>query len=115
MKVLICGSRDWPSSRVEEIKQRISELPPATVVISGAARGVDSLAASFARSRELEVQEFPAKWEQHGRRAGFVRNLEMLNQRPDLVIAFQVGASRGTAHTINQAIARDVKVEVHSA
>lgn len=112
MKVLICGSRDWPTAREAEIADRVKMLAPTDVVIAGAAKGVDKLAAEAARGRGLDVREFPANWDAHGKSAGFKRNVEMLNEGPDLVIAFVHNDSAGTSHTIEQAFIRGIKTEV---
>ncbi|MBI2358623.1 MAG: DUF2493 domain-containing protein [Deltaproteobacteria bacterium] len=110
MKVLVCGSRDWTDWKA--IENRLQTLPPRTTIIAGAARGVDSIAASIGRKLGLEVREFPADWDKFGRSAGYRRNLVMLEQDPDLVIAFHVGNSPGTAHAIENARKREIPVEV---
>ncbi len=110
MKVLVCGSRDWNDWK--EIENRLQTLPPGTTIISGAARGADSIAAAIGRRLGLEVREFPAEWNKFGRSAGYKRNLAMLDQHPDLVIAFQLGNSPGTAHTIENAKQKGIPVEV---
>lgn len=112
MKVLICGSRNWPTARKQEITERIDQLQTGDTVIAGAAKGVDKLAAEHARGRGLTVEEFPANWDAHGKSAGFKRNVKMLNERPDLVIAYQYNDSPGTNHTIEQAFLRGIKTEV---
>lgn len=114
MKVLICGSRDWTD--VRSIEECIDELKDQygynLVIIQGAARGADSLARDIALERNLIVESYPANWNQYGKVAGFMRNNEMLEQKPDLVIAFQKNNSRGTQHTIDSAIKRDIPVKV---
>jgi len=94
---------------------RIAMLPPGTEVIAGGARGADSIAANFAKGLGLTVREFPADWIVYGRSAGFRRNVEMLDQEPDLVIAFWDGKSTGTAHTRREAEKRGIPVEVIQA
>jgi hypothetical protein len=84
-------------------------------VIHGGARGADAMAGMAAKWCRLPVEEYPADWRTHGRRAGFLRNLEMLDQRPDLVIAFQRNGSRGTQHTIDEARKRGIPVEVYTS
>ncbi len=110
MKVLVCGSRDWTDWKA--IENRPQTLPPRTTIISGAARGVDSIAASIGRKLGLEVREFPAEWNKFGRSAGYRRNLVMLEHDPDLMIAFHVGNSPGTAHAIEHARKKGIPIEV---
>jgi hypothetical protein len=114
LKVLVCGSRDWNDA--DAIRDRLALIPyvqpEVPLVIHGAARGADQMADDAARSLGMSVKRFPADWEQHGKRAGILRNLAMLDERPDLVLAFQRDGSRGTQHTINEARRRGISVEV---
>ncbi len=110
MKVLVCGSRTW--NRPALIAARISELPSDTHVIHGAARGADELAGRYAHALAMSVSAFPANWDEYGKRAGIIRNLDMLDQHPDLVIAFWDGKSRGTKHAIDEAEERGIRVEI---
>lgn len=110
MKVLVCGSRDW--NRPTWIGRRLANLPRGSEIIHGDARGADILAKLYAHALGIPETAFPADWRGKGRAAGIIRNLEMLDQKPDLVIAFQVGGSRGTQHTIDEARRRGIPVEV---
>lgn len=110
MKVLACGSRSW--TNVDAIRARIYRLPADAIVMHGDAPGVDRMAALAAEEHGLAVKAFPADWKRHGRRAGFLRNLVMLDQEPDLVLAWWDGTSRGTEHTIREAARRGIPVEV---
>jgi hypothetical protein len=111
MRVLVCGSRSWKDQR--RIRSRLAQLPRGTIVLHGGARGADRLADGAARGLGMTVMEFKADWSR-GRQAGFERNLVMLDEKPDLVLAFWDGQSKGTAHTIDQAIERGIAVEVIS-
>lgn len=115
MKVLVCGSRDWTDR--DAIAEALRRLPAGaeTQLLHGAAKGADRIVAQLSHLYGFDVQAFPADWAQHGKRAGILRNLQMLDTRPDLVIAFQRNASRGTQHTINEARRRGIPVEVHTA
>lgn len=110
-KILVCGSRDWTDTAA--IHQRLNQLLGPVTVIHGAAKGADRIAANWAALKGHETQAFPADWTRHGKRAGILRNLEMLDRNPDLVIAFQIGNSHGTQHTINEARRHGIPVEVH--
>jgi hypothetical protein len=112
VKVLVCGSRDWIDAEV--IADRLTDLPDDVLVIHGGYRGADRLAGQIADLFGFEVREFPADWRGKGKRAGYLRNLEMLDEAPDLVLAFQRNGSRGTQHTIDEARHRGIPVEVFS-
>ena len=110
MKVLVCGSRVW--DRPTWIGERLSLLPKSVEIIHGGARGVDTIAGTYAEALGFKVTVYPADWQGQGRGAGIIRNGQMLDLKPDLVIAFWDGESRGTAHTIEEARRRGIRVEV---
>lgn len=124
MKVLVCGSRTFKDYRL--LRQVLGGLA-ITGIIEGGARGADRLARQYAEESGIPVQTFPAKWDEHGKSAGPIRNAQMLAEGlPDEVIAFlgpvaiqefQYGLSdskysRGTKNMIDQAIKAGVPVTV---
>lgn len=112
MKVLICGSRNWTYER--PIKKIIELLPIDSIVIVGGAKGADLIAQNLAEKRsDLNVKIFSAKWDLYGKRAGPMRNLEMLNEKPDIVYAFPLGESRGTYFTTGEAKKRGICTVVY--
>ena len=111
MKVLVCGSRSWRSYTT--ILNELVSLPRGTLVIHGGAPGADSYASRACRDLNLRQQVFHADWRRKGKAAGILRNIEMLDENPDLVMAFWDGKSRGTAHTIELARSQGVQVQVH--
>lgn len=76
-RVLIAGSRGY--SHWDAVKRLVESLKPDTLVISGAANGVDKWAATAARAKGLQVEEYPADWATYGRRAGAMRNAVMVD------------------------------------
>lgn len=73
------------------------------------APGADSLARQWAEDNGVETIGFRASWNLYGKRAGYIRNVQMLNEgQPDLVVAFPGGA--GTKMMINLAEAAGVPV-----
>lgn len=101
MKVLICGSRDFPYT--DFLFTFIKGLDKFDTVIVGGARGPDTQAERLARSYQIPVEVYPAPWEEYGKRAGPVRNQQMLDQgKPDMVVAFWDGESRGTHDMIER-------------
>lgn len=101
-RIAVVGSRDFPRPALVLVLVRL-RLPAGTTVVSGAARGVDSIAKSAADERGLPCVEFPADWSK-GRGAGFARNTVVV-ENCDAVIAFWDGASRGTLDTARKAVA----------
>ena len=55
----------------------------------GAARGVDSFVASYQHGGYTFVEPHPADWNEHGKRAGYLRNIEMAEAGADLCIVFR--------------------------
>jgi hypothetical protein len=108
--VLICGSRNW--SDVHAIRKELVRLPPNATIIHGGAPGADRTAGWLAEDLGFTVHEYLADWKRHGRRAGILRNLEMLDAGPDLVIAFQRNGSKGTQHTIDEAKRRGIPMVI---
>lgn len=66
-----------------------------TTVISGCARGVDTLGAEWARGRGIPVEEYPADWKAHGRAAGPIRNRAMA-ERAEAAIVVRYAESAGS-------------------
>ena len=63
----------------------------------------------------MEVLSFPAKWRQHGRAAGPIRNQQMLDEGlPTHVYAFHdhLDKSRGTRDMIDRAQACNIPITV---
>lgn len=96
-RLLITGSRDWADyDRVrleigQVVTERIAETgdpyPPITVV-HGAAKGADLLAAKAAEEFRLRHEPHPADWKANDRRAGYIRNEEMVAAGADLCLCF---------------------------
>jgi hypothetical protein len=109
MKVLVCGSRGWNDR--ELLDEALAEYD-VTLIIEGDARGADRMAGQWARDNGVELKVMPANWNRYGRSAGYRRNIEMLEQEPDLVVALWDGQSRGTLHTIKEARKRHIETIV---
>ena len=72
------------------------------VIISGAARGADTLGERYAHERGYAVEKYPADWNCDGKAAGPIRNAQMAKVA-DALIAFWDGNSRGTQNMIDLA------------
>lgn len=112
MKVLVCGDRKWVDRKI--IKRRLLELPSNAIIVEGGCDGADLISREVALDIGLEVAEFPAAWKKHGKAAGPIRNIKMLDTKPHLLIAFHddLSKSKGTKHIVGEARKRGIEVEV---
>lgn len=110
MKVIIAGSRSANCLLELESAIRKSGLWKIDEVVSGTARGADSLGEKWANDHRIPVKRFPADWDTFGKSAGYRRNEEMARYA-DALIALWDGESRGTKHMID--IARSKGLSVH--
>lgn len=105
MKLVIYGSRSIRESGVllsnitSWIVNKFGVYP--SLVISGTAPGADRIGEKWANDRGTPVQRMPADWDEHGKRAGFLRNTSMA-EIADGGLALWDGVSRGTAHMTSE-------------
>lgn len=105
-RILITGSRTW----IDEVTINLAlmdahaEYPGATMVSGGCPSGADGICELVWRMCwGLPVELHEADWQEHGKRAGFIRNAEMVNLGADLCLAFIKGGSRWATHTADLA------------
>ena len=113
MRLLVCGGRDFDDRHLAfEALDKLDAEHCVDVVIHGAARGADTVAARWAAERSMPVWPFPADWSR-GNGAGPIRNQQMLDEgQPSFVVAFPGGA--GTADMTRRARSAGLPVlEVH--
>lgn len=109
MKTIIAGSRTI--TRYLFVEDAILSCPwVITSIISGMARGVDTMAVQFAHEYGYPLVAMPADWST-GRGAGYARNLAMA-ERAEALIAIWDGQSRGTKHMIDLAKQRRLRVHI---
>jgi len=113
MKTIITGSRTIDN--VNLVKSLISTVVREeglhiTQVVSGGAYGPDTIGKWWAEDHSIPIEEFPADWKQHGKRAGYIRNKEMA-EYSEALIAIWDGKSKGTQHMID--LAEDYGLDVY--
>ena len=94
MKVIIAGPRDYN----DYVSLLVAiHLAPFDIneVVSGRAKGVDSLGERWARDHGIPVKPFPADWKRWGNGAGPKRNKEMADHSEGCLLLWD-GMSRGT-------------------
>jgi hypothetical protein len=110
MKTIIAGSRGFTDYSVLHFFLSINPWE-ITEVVSGTARGADKLGERYAEENGISVKRFPADWDTHGKRAGYIRNSEMADYA-DALVAFWDGESRGTKHMIDLADKAGLRVSI---
>lgn len=112
-KVIVAGGRDFASfTRLCMILDGHFRETGGVEIVSGGARGVDSMAERWARTRGIFCDVHPADWKKYGKRAGMVRNAEMAEIADELVAIWN-GESRGTAAMIDMMKRRGKPVTVY--
>ena len=106
IKIIIAGNRTFNdykllSTEVEKILVDNNLSYGQIEIVSGHARGADSLGERFALDHNIKLEIMPANWDD-GKGAGYERNMKMLHYvLPDgILIAFWDGRRGGTKHMI---------------
>lgn len=107
MKTAIVGSRGLDQI---DIADYIPEN--TTMIISGGARGIDTLAERYAQLHHIPMQIFKPDYAKYGRRAPLIRNREIV-AACDQLIAIWDGSSTGTQYTLHCARAAGKIVKVY--
>lgn len=76
--------------------------PEPFILVSGGAKGVDTLGEEYAKVRGLETIVFPAQWKRYGKAAGPIRNKQIVDAS-DRMYAFWDCKSSGTRNSIGLA------------
>ena len=99
MKLAIVGSRSFSNY---EFMKEILAFHSCTQIISGGAKGADTLAKQYAGAHGISIVEFLPNWDRDGKAAGFIRNKKIIDACDELV-AFWDKKSRGTKSSIDLA------------
>jgi len=116
-RVLITGDREWRDRAA--LVQVLSKLQRAhgddLLVITGGARGADTLAEKVCYSLGIHCAIVNAMWTTLGKSAGPRRNAAMLSLDPDDVIAFHsnLSESKGTRDMVTRAARAGMKVRLY--
>lgn len=116
MRVLVTGSRTWPATassiivrdlgNYAELRSGLSE--PLVLVHGACPTGADAIADAVAPGLGYTIEPHPADWERHGRKAGFLRNAEMVALGADVCLAYIRAESRGASMTVAAAAVMDI-------
>ena len=101
MKLIVAGGRDFSNRTLlyavlDDFRRKFR----IDTILSGFAKGADTLGAEYASERSIPVKSYPADWDKNGNAAGYIRNAEM-GKDADAAICFWDGKSKGTKHMIH--------------
>ena len=103
-KVIIAGSRGFSNYKLlrEQCNKYLREKRKTSniIIVSGHARGADTLGEKYAQDEGFALEIYPAQWKKLGKQAGYRRN-EQMAEVADALIAFWDGESKGTKHMID--------------
>lgn len=100
MKLAVVGSRSITDYKI--VEEFLDSVTSIDCLVSGGAKGADSLAERYGAERKIRIMIFYPDWKKYGKSAGFQRNLQIVDYC-DSLVAFWDGRSNGTRHSIELA------------
>lgn len=104
MNIAIVGGRDFSDYTLlkESLLAYISIYRVPDNIVSGGAKGTDTLAAQFATEMGIPLLVFKPDYQKYGRGATLIRNTQII-ENAEVVFAFWDGESKGTKDSITKA------------
>ena len=116
MIVVVSGWRDATNEHRIVVAEEFGKLAMVTgrhlTIAHGAARGIDAIADELAKHYFWDVHPIEANWKKYGKAAGPLRNNQLLDLKPSLVLAFPHRDSIGTRDMITKAMDRQIPLWV---
>lgn len=109
MKLAIIGSRTCPTL---DIEAQLKYIPDT--IISGGARGADTLAREFAQKHNLNLVEYLPEYDKYPPKIAPLKRNELIVDACDCLLAFWDGTSRGTKFTIDLAVKKGKPVKIYN-
>ena len=72
------------------------------IVSGGCPKGGDRFAEVIAKSHDIPISIYPAKWHKYGRSAGFIRNTDIARDSDELIAVVAKNRKGGTEDTIKK-------------
>lgn len=118
LRILVCGGRHFADYGLLErtINDIVFESGCSDAeIVSGHCVGADRLGELYAERHNVSVKIFPAQWKKYGKRAGPIRNKQMVDYisgfKNKAVVAFVSANTKGTRNTI--ALAKKANIRVY--
>ncbi|MGG4434481.1 DUF2493 domain-containing protein [Priestia megaterium] len=114
LKIVVAGGREFNDYTLlkKSLLYLFEEREPSQIeIVSGGARGADSLGEKFAKEFGCKLTVMPAEWDLYGKSAGYRRNADMAKYS-DVCICFWDKVSKGTKHMIDLANREGLELKV---
>jgi len=99
-RILITGSQLWDDwDTIVKTLDEYSHHDDVTMVSGACPDGADAMCENYAAELGWKVERHPADWDRYGKRAGYVRNAEMVKLGADYCLAFIKDGSPGSTNT----------------
>lgn len=110
----IVGSRDWKNKN--QIKEYIDSISEKVCIVSGGAKGVDSIAVQYAKEKGFEIKEYlpnikECKYKYEFTKEYYKRNQQIVDASDELV-AFVTKSTGGTWDTIRKAEKKNIPIKI---
>jgi hypothetical protein len=118
-RILVTGSRDWEDADVIFQALLVAttdlsgtlEFDQVTLVSGACPTGADHIAETIWEGTfDGYVERHPADWGMHGKKAGYVRNAQMVSLGADICLAFIKDNSKGSRMTADLAEKAGIEV-----
>lgn len=122
-RMIVCGGRHFDQYEylefvLDKIIRENGIDKDNLEIISGHCEGADQCGEDYAQSHGIKCNVFPAEWKKYGRKAGPLRNSQMLDYAAEsenpIVVAFITHKSTGTMDMIRKAGKRGIRIFCYS-
>ena len=115
MFLAIVGSRTFTDlALMDDVIAGIERDQHITAIVSGGARGADSLAEAVADEAGIDLVVYHADWDRFGKSAGYKRNQQIVADADRLVAFFGPdGITKGTKHSIDLAYQKGIPIDIY--
>lgn len=112
MRTIIAGGRDFNDyDMLSDTCKTLFSKTKDVIILSGGAKGADTLGERFAKENNYPCEVFKADWDNLGKQAGYTRNMQM-GLSANALVAFWDGKSKGTKHMIDIAKTLNLKLRI---